>query len=330
MATRTRIRAEKVARTIIVVAVIALAVVIVAIGYVTYSLIRTDLLSGGEVIVVPDVIGQTEQDAEETLKRAGLAPHRLKQRMHSNEQPAGLVFKQDPEAGAKVKQGRVRLWVSLGKASFVVPELSGLPLSQIIGALRDQGLYLGKLTKVYRPDLPVGQVVNQEPAAGREFTSAVPVDVVISDAANLPLVAMPEVTGQRLVLVEDLLARSNLRLARVNYVPDDGVTGGTVVAQDVPAGEQVQLGAPVTLSVALPSELMNSPFKRLRIHVTLPPGPEQQAVKIKYFDALGQNPPIEMVKGPGEQVDQQIDIEGRATIYIFINDMDTPYREEHL
>lgn len=318
------------ARTIIVLAIIAVLVVIVAIVYMMYGLVRTDLLSSGEVIVVPELIGLTEQQAEGALREAGLAPHRLKQRLHNDEQPAGSVFKQDPPALAKVKQGRIKLWISLGKASFVVPDLTGLAVGEIIAALGDQGLRLGKLTKIYRPDLPAGLVVNQEPAAGREFSSAVPVDVIIADAANLPLVPMPEVIGQRLVNVEDLLARSNLQLARVDYVPDDSVTGGTVVAQSVPAGEQVDLGTPVTLSVALPSELMSSPFKRLRIHVTLPPGPAQQQVKIKYFDALGENPPIEVVKGPGEQVDQQVDIEGRATIYIFINDMTTPYREEHL
>ncbi|MDU5142810.1 MAG: PASTA domain-containing protein [Paenibacillus dendritiformis] len=60
---------------------------------------------------VPSLIGLTLEEAEEQVKAAGLRWQYFKE--NSEEQPAGQIFKQEPEAGAPIKKGdRVTFYIS--------------------------------------------------------------------------------------------------------------------------------------------------------------------------------------------------------------------------
>lgn len=62
-------------------------------------------------VPVPSLIGLTLEEAEEQVKAAGLRWSYFKE--NSEEQPAGQIFKQEPEAGAEVKKGeRVIFYIS--------------------------------------------------------------------------------------------------------------------------------------------------------------------------------------------------------------------------
>lgn len=326
-------KAAQVARVIVALVVV---IVLVIIGYLIYSLFNmfaSDVLKGGEVVTVPDVVGLTEDEANAELHRLGLAaPVRNIQRLHSDLQPIGNVFKQEPTAGSKTKRTTVKLWISLGKASFIVPALTGNQLSEAAGILRDSGLLVGKITKVYRPEMPPGLVVNQDPGAGKEYTSAIPVDIVVVDNGNRPLIEMPDLRGKRLSSVEAQLVHANLHLAKVTYVGDDTVPDTTVVKQSIEAGQEIELGSRVELEVAVPTALKSKSEKTVTIHVPIPPGPERQLVKIKVFDdhSSGGSVVYEQMHAADSVVDHRQDIKGEAVIFIFIDDMDHPYREERL
>lgn len=318
-----------------IVALVAVAVLVI-IAYLIYSLFNmfaSDVLRGGEVVAVPGVVGCTEDEADIELRKVGLAaPEKYKQRLHSDDQPIGYVFKQEPTAGSKTKRTTVKLWISLGKASFIVPALTGNQLSEAAGVLRDSGLLVGKITKVYRTGITPGLVVNQDPAAGKEYTSAIPVDIVVVDNENRPLIEMPDLRGKRLTNAEAQLVHANLHLAKVTYISDDTVPDTTVVKQNIEPGQVTELGSRIELEVALSSALKEKSEKTITIHVPIPPGPEQQKVKIKIFDdhSRGGSVVYEQVHAADSVVDHRQDVKGEAVIYIFIDDMDHPYREERL
>jgi serine/threonine-protein kinase len=330
VATRTSIRAAQVARIIIALLVIVVLVIVIVLIYSLFRMFSNDVLRGGAVVEVPDVVGLAEEQAEARLSEVGLvAQDRYKQRLHSDLQPVGCVFKQEPTAGSKTKRTRVKLWISLGKASFIIPRLTGSQLSEAIVVVRDSGLQLGKITKVYHPGITPGEVVNQDPQAGKEYTSAVSVDLVVVDSGNLPPVTMPELRGEKLNSAENLLVDANLHLAKVTYVADDTVPDTTVIRQSVAAETQVDLGSRIELDVALPTALMEKPVKTITIHVPVPAGPERQTVKIKVFDDHSPQGSVvyEQEQAAGSVVDRREDLAGNAVIYIFIGDLEHPYRE---
>ena len=53
-------------------------------------------------------------------------------------------------------------------------------------------------------------------------------------------------------------------------------------------------------------------------------------LKIKVFDNLGPQVRYEAEHPPGYRIDTRIDVEGPATIMIFIGDMETPLRTDKL
>jgi len=319
---------------VLVLLFVIVLVVIIFFVYKIFAMISADLMSQrGEVVTVPDVVGVAEPDAEKTMRDAGLIPNVVK-RVGSDEQPAGMVFQQNPQAGARTKQGhKVSLWVSLGPSIYIVPNLVGEHVDQVPEQLAEARLKLGNIIKIYSTAVDPGKVVNQEPKAGREYTSAISVSVVVADRHNLPKVRMPELVGQRLGTVEDQLVRDNLHLAKVIYVADDSVGLGTVLNQNVPSGQAVDLGTKVELSVALPEALMEARAKTLTARITVPQGPEKQLVKIKVYDDLsvgGQVVYPEQQHSPGDIITQQLELEGKATVFIFVGDMAAPFRKEKL
>ncbi|MBN2082620.1 PASTA domain-containing protein [bacterium] len=333
MATRSKNRAKLVAQVVVVSLFLA---VVVLIGLVAYSLVRmvsSDWLSSGEVIEVPDMVGKTETEAQSLLHDVGLvAQAKSIQRQHNDTQPAGVVFKQDPPARSKTKRKRIKLWISLGKASFIVPDLTGRALNDATQELMATDLLIGKITKIYRPDVTAGQVISQNPAPATEFSSSIPVDLVVADHENLPAVEMPNLGGQVLAQAEAMLVNANLHLAKVEYIADDTVPGTTVIHQNPGAGEEVQLGASVELQVALATTLMERNERSVTVRIPVPPGPDDQRVKIKVFDdhSPGGSVVYEEVHKADFVVNQQLDLSGRAVVYIFINDMEHPFREERL
>ena len=333
MAGRTKDRAVSTARVIFITFVVLLVVAVIVGFTMLGRIIISPLIHGGGSgveIAVPQVVGLSEENGMQVLRDTKLSP-KLVSRVQSDEQQVGFIFKQNPAADEKVRPGRkVLLWVSLGRASFVVPDLSGEHISNVPQVLAKAGLQLGAVTRIYYEGTPAGRVLNQNPAPGQEFTSQIPVDVTVADSTNLPKLAMPDVSEEPLATAEDMLSRSNLHLARVVYVANDSLPSGNVIRQDIAAGTQVALGSRVELEVALPSAVLAAPTKSVTVHIPVPPGPPKQQIKIKVYDDLNPkgNSVCDEERAPGLTVEKQLELQGKASIQIFIGDMSKPYREE--
>ncbi|MCC7479329.1 PASTA domain-containing protein [bacterium] len=318
--------------TVAVVAVL-LAGVVIYLGWRLISAYTGDLrASRGNVTVVPKVEGLEETAASKLLEGARLKPLEPIRENHDTV-PKGHVFRQDPAAGERVRPGKpVTIYISLGPARFIVPELRGMQLTEVTEVLSRAGLILGTVTKLYDPEGADGLIVNQNPVSGTEFGSPAAVDLYVTASSNLPEISMPQLSGMLLKDAESLLAApdANLHLSLVEYVVNDAVQPGTVVEQNLEAGRMVRLGSRVELKVGIPAQLMLLPVRRLTLSLTVPLGPPEQQVKIKVYDKLGEKVDYENTHMPGDLLQRSIDVEGPAKVLVFIGDMKTPFREERL
>ena len=322
---------EKARKLAAIIFIVTLVVLLALIGYFAFKLLGRFAGGGrGETVAVPDLAGKTEEEAEDALRELSLAP-RPPQRIHSTEQKAGLVFRQKPSPGSKVKPGnRVTYWVSLGPPTFTIPDLIGERIEKVSGRLTEVNLALGKVEKVLAPGSQTGVVISQRPEPGSVYNGTVPVDIVVVDNENVPEIEMPSLNGMSIAEVEQTLVDLNLHLSEVNYVGSDEANSGTVVKQNIEPGKKVKLGTKVSLEVAVPTALRDAPTRTVNLRITVPVGPEQQRVRIKFFDDLGTTEDYNEVHSRGHTIERTISIEGPATIYIFINDMSNPYRVEKL
>jgi len=89
---------------------------------------------GAAAVVVPDVVGRSQQDAESALQQHGLNAHAV---TVSSSQPSGTVVAQNPPANSKVQQGAtVRLNIAGGaprqttQATTTAPASTTTPVQQ--------------------------------------------------------------------------------------------------------------------------------------------------------------------------------------------------------
>jgi beta-lactam-binding protein with PASTA domain len=198
---------------------------------------------------VPDVVGQSQADAEQALIGAGYSVGTIEQPSDTVE--AGLVIATQPSAGTELAVGElVTVVVSSGASTVAVPDVIGTSTADAQAALEAVGL---TSTVEERPDNEVeaGLVLETNPAAGIEVApgtnvivvaSAGPDDVVVPDFLGLTAAEaneLAEATGVMLAVVED---------------PEDPDPDGLVVEQDPAAGETVAFGTEVTVQLSPATE----------------------------------------------------------------------------
>lgn len=130
--------------------------------------------------VVPDVLGLSQAAAVAALQAAALTANPIDQ-VFDPVVPAGLVRGQSPAAGGSIAAGDpVRIEVSRGPAPVTVPRIVGLDLLNADLRLFDAGLQLGATDYVNRDDLPIGTVIEQNPAPGRDAAPDSAVAILVS------------------------------------------------------------------------------------------------------------------------------------------------------
>lgn len=130
--------------------------------------IRLVVGTGPEEIDVPDVVGQSEDDARSTLTGLGF---RVEVEQVDSRVSAGQVITQSsPPGSAQIKGATITLEVSKGNR-FQVPNLVNLTVPQALDALRRAG-WRGSDDQLqrsvqYEPDLTrVGKIFSQDPGPG--------------------------------------------------------------------------------------------------------------------------------------------------------------------
>lgn len=196
-----------------------------------------------ELIAVPDLRGQSRQEAENILKKERLRLGEVVKRF--SDQPADSVVWQEPAAGTKVAVGTaVELWVAVS-APVEVPDVRGRQVKGAQEILAKLQLRVGQVTKrlSYQPE---GTIVRQEPAPGNLALVGTAVDlwVAVRVAAKVP-----DVRGHSVEEAASILRKARLRPGqRFDHSSDE--EPGTVLDQSPAAGTHVLPDSAVDLFVA--------------------------------------------------------------------------------
>ncbi len=232
----------------------------------------TKLRSGGTVDLwvskgsqkappLPDFKGYTDKEVDAWLTQNDLVPDRHTGK--SNAVADGQVFRQDPPTGTVLNRGdTVSYWVSTGKPQATVPDLSGKTQTVATDAITSAGLKLGTVTPQPSTTVPSGEVISQDPAAGKTVDKGTTVSIVVSTGSPSPSpsptpttspttsgVAVPNVYGMQSSTAEQQLTALGLQAA-YRQKPNTGQPSGTVVKIQPDAGTVVPEGTTVLLVIA--------------------------------------------------------------------------------
>lgn len=270
-------------------------------------------------VLVPNLRNMTLEEASARLADDELRLEQGKP-VFSDDIEISRIVTHSPPPNRLVKEGRkVTVYISKGKNTYLVPDLVGMKLSRAQERLRETNLYLGRVEKIINPFLDEGVVVSQHPEPGVKMPAAEPVDLVVSVKRTNEKVEMPELVNKMLASAEGLLLQKNLRLVKVKYKPHPGLEYGMIVSQSPPTGRRVPLGTKVTIEVAVDLPTYIALVHKLRVRIKVPKGRDSQEVRVVVDDRLGKNDVYRQRHRVGEIIDQEITVEGSATIRIYFD-----------
>jgi len=218
------------------------------------------LAAEAATVVVPDVLGAAQADAENGMRAAGLVPYVMFKQ--SLTQKPGTVIETDPAAGATVGRDALVGLIVAQRApvnAVVVPDVRGSSYSRAEAAIRGVGLIPRRVDQEV-PDgqaTAPGEVLSTDPDAGTEVEKGSQVTVHVAKAAANTTVPVPNVAR----MPQDQAAQT-IRDAGLNPVivarQTADVPRGQVISTDPKAGARIAANASVTLYVAQTPPVQNT------------------------------------------------------------------------
>ena len=199
-------------------------------------------------VVVPTLAGKPLNEATIMLADAGLKLKVEEARRIDARIPAGQIIAQDPAAGASTRRERsVKVWISSGPRSTVVPALLGESERTAQMRLQQEGVELSGTSEIKSGDYQADAIVAQTPPAK---SNAIRVALLVNRGERGATYVMPDLIGVNGDRAADLLRVRAFRVAVVGDHPYPGVPAGIVLRQSPQAGFQIAPGEPISLEVS--------------------------------------------------------------------------------
>lgn len=197
---------------------------------------------------VPALVGRTIPYATQALGDVGLGL-RVDDKARPDEKIlAGQIVQQDPLAGSPARRERtVRVWVSSGPRTTVVPAVTGQSERTAVIRLQQDGLQLVSVAEVRSPDYPADSVVSQEPRGAARAPRA---SLLVNRSEPATAYVMPDVVGLDGTTVINALHARGFRVTSGAAPASPGGAPGLVVRQRPAAGYPVTASEPIAIEVS--------------------------------------------------------------------------------
>ena len=209
----------------------------------------TMIIKSEDTVVVPDLAGKNIVYALELLTNLGLNT-KIEGSEYSTEMPKNNVIFQEPEPGSEIKKGRdVRIIISKGPKSILMPNLERLPVQQARIILEENSLCQGQISSTYNNHIKKDSVIAQVPSAGTMITRNECINLLISLGIRPQAYKMPDLEGRSLDSAIPLIENSNLILGKIASVFYKDKPLNTIIAQEPLSGYFVTEGGTVDLVI---------------------------------------------------------------------------------
>lgn len=205
--------------------------------------------------VMPKLIGWNYYDARATYTDIQL----IASEEFNSEYEAGLIVSQEKAEGRIVKKGdTIKVIVSKGTRMVSVPDVANYHYNSAYAALTGEDLMVMRIEKE-SDDVAAGYVLSTEPAAGTTVEEKTTIRVYVSLGPSTEDTVVPAVFGETVAEAEDKITQAYLE-PKVQYV-ESSEPEGTVISQNIAAGDTVTRGTIVTIYVSDGSGIVSNPFE---------------------------------------------------------------------
>ncbi len=209
----------------------------------------TLIIKSEDTVVVPDLFGKNVVYVLELLTDLGLNT-KVKGSEYNADVPENNVIFQEPEPGAEIKKGRdVRIVISKGAKSILMPNLKGLFVRQARIILEENSLRRGEISGTYSNSLKKDEIIAQFPSQGTMITRGECVNLLVSVGVRPRAYKMPDLLGLSLSSAITMIESIDLVLGEIktHFYKDKPIN--TVVAQELLFGYRVTQGSTVNIVI---------------------------------------------------------------------------------
>lgn len=207
---------------------------------------------GVKKVEMVDVIGKTQNEAEEAIIKAELK-YTFQHIETTDDSLIGKVESTDPVAGTTVNAGTqvtVVLYKGKNEVNIKMPDLSNKTESDAKKELEDLGFDINNVGVEYTYDNEIkeGNVITQNgPKVGEETPSTAKINLVVS--LGKPII--PDIVGKTKAEAEELLAKYSLKLGKETEKNDDKVEAGKIISiNGYSVNDSVKIGTAIDVVIS--------------------------------------------------------------------------------
>lgn len=207
---------------------------------------------GVKKVEMVDVIGKTQNEAEEAIIKAELK-YTFQYIETTDDSLIGKVESTDPVAGTTVNAGTqvtVVLYKGKNEVNIKMPDLSNKTESDAKKELEDLGFDINNVGVEYTYDNEIkeGNVITQNgPKVGEETPSTAKINLVVS--LGKPII--PDIVGKTKAEAEELLAKYSLKLGKETEKNDDKVEAGKIISiNGYSVNDSVKIGTAIDVVIS--------------------------------------------------------------------------------
>ena len=199
-------------------------------------------------IQMPNVVGLSKEEAQQEIENAKLV-FEIEKEEYNKDVPEGFVISQDPiymERFNNVKQGStVKVVISKGQEKTIVPKVVGMKKEEAIAALEEAKLKI-EVIEENSKKVEEGYVISQETDPQTEIFAGDTVKIHVS--TGVEKVVVPDVIGKTQDEAKKALEEQGFTVISTTS-EDSSKATGTVLKQSLTAGESVEKGSSITITV---------------------------------------------------------------------------------
>ncbi|MCX5391837.1 Stk1 family PASTA domain-containing Ser/Thr kinase [Streptomyces sp. NBC_00094] len=205
----------------------------------TNTTIQVYVSEGAPLAEVPDVVEQSQERAEQTLKDKGF---KVKVEQEESDEDPGTVLSTNPQGGTKAEKNSVVTITVAKQLQATVPPVVGNQLAQAEQQLKNLGFTV--VTQYVDSDQPKDQVVKQTPDGNASVAKDSEVTLQVSKGPQQTQVQLPTgLTGKKYKEVRDQLQGMGLTVVQQGSDKEDAI----VLSTNPPEGSMVTTDQPITV-----------------------------------------------------------------------------------
>ena len=227
---------------------------------------------GVKKVEMVDVIGKTQNEAEEAIIKAELK-YTFQYIETTDDSLIGKVESTDPVAGTTVNAGTqvtVVLYKGKNEVNIKMPDLSDKSEADAKKELEDLGFDINNVSveRAYDNEVEEGYVITQNgPKVGEETPSTAKIGLVVS--LGKPII--PDIVGKTKSEAEELLDKYSLKLGKVTEKHDDKVEAGKIISiNGYSVNDSVNIGTAIDVVISLGVEQTPAPTEPSTTPVVVP------------------------------------------------------------